>query len=117
MKTQIADVVFRSREVDIPETCEHCGHDLMAENGLTICRYDYAYFSGNYKGEQHNPDEDFSDFEGEGPPLGFFCNNCGELVVFGKEKTIPVHNLEQVVEDTVWSKSVGRLLLGDLEGT
>lgn len=111
MRTVIADVIFRTRDVEVPDKCPHCGASL--KNGLTVCRYDYAFYQGNQDGTPTKKDADFDDFPGEAPPLGFFCGECAEEVTVGQEKIIETHNLERVVEDTVWSQSIGRVILGE----
>lgn len=107
MIAEIADVVFRSRKVEIPDNCEHCGHPL--KNNLIVHRYDYYLYTGDHKGEPVD-DVEGTDFPGEGPPLGFACSECGEMVAFGKERVLRAHDMEQVVEDTVWSQTIGRVI-------
>jgi hypothetical protein len=112
MIAKIADVVFRSREVEIPDNCPHCGAELETE--LMVCRYDYAFFMGNKDGTpRSNDDDEYGDFPGEGPPLGFFCGQCSEAIVYGKEKTITSHDVSRIAEETIWSHAVDCLILED----
>lgn len=118
MKAKIADVVFRAKEVELPDTCPHCGHDLTARDGLVVCAFDYTYFCCDNRCKPFYEDEEGEHFETEHKlPLGLFCANCSEAVVTGQEKIIESHDLVKAVEDTVWSKAIGRVILNEGEPT
>lgn len=114
MKVKISDVVVRQREVDLPETCPHCGAFLGDGKGLLLCYYEYAYNESKPRGIEvvasfSEPTDHFRDTDA--PLLSVFCLQCIHPLVEAKTKTIPEVQIVKAVEDTVWSQCLDRLVL------
>lgn len=112
MKFTIADVVVRPREVEIEDVCPECGCDEFLVMAL-----DYSFYEADVKNGVlvvEGPDSPDSVIGADKiPPVGVFCDHCNHSMVLGREKVIPIHDVPQVVEDTVWSTSLDCLIFED----
>jgi hypothetical protein len=114
MKVQIADVVVRTREVELPDQCPHCNANLTYGKGYAVitlehvCRDAHPGQKGYLLASWAK--DDLSDWleEGQAPITWVGCASCFEPVVQGKFQAleeVPSH----VQQRTAWSASIGQL--------
>jgi hypothetical protein len=114
MRVKLADVVVREREVDVPDTCPHCGAYLGDGKGLLLCYYEYAYHESKPKDGLVAPlftEYDTYFRESNAPLLTVFCLKCTTILVESKCKTLPEVQVPDG-EDTVWGRCLDSMVFG-----
>jgi hypothetical protein len=100
VKVQISDLVVRTREVELPEHCPHCGDAVDADEAEVTLDWNY--------GETTLLGVTYPDGVPV-PPAGYCCLSCGQLLAWGNQAVIdsPSRDVEQA---TVWSHGLDRLM-------
>lgn len=120
MRVQVADIVVRIRTVELPDECPHCGElwgqDLVTCPMVTLLQTAHTCATVGPHGLEISKEvPDPYDLEGMGKAVTWFaCGYCGEPVLSGQERVLTTQpeDLERAVEETVWSKSLDRMVFG-----
>jgi len=119
MKVKIADVILRVREIEVPSRCPHCQADLTRPESVYLTKLEHVPYEGRVwgrslkitrmeHGDSYAPIDDAFTYVA--------CMNCiGDdegILAQSEDKILNPIGLEQVVEDTVWSEAVNRVILG-----
>jgi len=110
MKIQVADIVVRKKEIELPAYCPHCGR-YLTENSLILCFLEYGYYDSHlYNGEiapKLKDGENNGYCETSFPCVAVFCE-CYEIIWSGEEKMITQNYT--AYKETVWSESLNKLV-------
>ena len=107
MKVKIADLVVRTREIELPDECPHCGSDLTREGGLMRMEVKLLFYTGKDLDswlKDHVTDSTIPACQ------GYFCAECSADFEFGNIKEVDVvpprsalAQIDEFERDTIWS--------------